>query len=176
MSFRASGVQCLRCHAPSAASEDWRKALHLLETLQPRRLLEEVSICAAMSMCTRCAQGAQIELGRGSLPRPSRLGLARASYWAASLALFADLVFHVDPDPVTFSAALAACSSGSQWTTAPRPARVEGFCRQRSTKSKAILLLNEMTEIAVQADAICFNSAAWNGTGISAITLLVSAG
>ncbi|CAE6963981.1 unnamed protein product [Symbiodinium sp. CCMP2592] len=100
------------CHR----NQDWRKALHLLQTLQPRRLLEEVSVCAAMSMCTR------------------------ASYWSASLALFAGLVFHLDPDPVTFSAALAACSSGSQWTT-------------------AILLLHEMAEIAVQADAICFNSA-----------------
>eukprot|EP00439_Symbiodinium_sp_Y106_P069351 s1684_g11.t3 len=100
------------CHR----NQDWRKALHLLQALQPRRLLEEVSVCAAMSVCTR------------------------ASCWAVSLALFAGLVFRLDPDPVTFSAALAACSSGSQWTT-------------------AILLLHEMTEIAVQADAICFNSA-----------------
>ena len=48
--------------------EDWRKALHLLQALQPRRLLEEVSVCAAMSVCTRCANGVGERDLEGSLP------------------------------------------------------------------------------------------------------------
>ena len=63
-----AGTLAVGFHTPAVSLEDWRNALHLLETMQTRRLLEEVSICAAMSMCTRCAQGAQIELPRGSLP------------------------------------------------------------------------------------------------------------